>query len=75
MKEEILALFIRHRGKILGCVGGFVLGWLIISRGLIQTLILFICAGLGYYIGKRLDDGENWKRSWSISGLLTGDNG
>ena len=57
MKEVILALFIRHRGKILGCVGGFVLGWLIISRGLIQTLILFICAGLGYYIGKRLDDG------------------
>ena len=52
MKEEILALFIRHRGKILGCVGGFVLGWLIISRGLIQTLILFICAGLVIILGK-----------------------
>ncbi|HHY36651.1 MAG TPA: DUF2273 domain-containing protein [Firmicutes bacterium] len=57
MKEELLALFARHRGKIIGCLIGFVLGWLIISRGIIETLVLFICASLGYYIGKRLDDG------------------
>jgi uncharacterized membrane protein len=57
MKEEVLAIIARHRGKILGCAGGFVLGWLIISRGIIETILLCICTGLGYYLGKRLDDG------------------
>lgn len=62
--EEILAIFIEHKGKILCGLGGFLLGWLLITRGLAATLLLCICVGLGYFIGKKIDDeGE-------LSGIL-----
>ena len=55
--EEILAIFIEHRGKILCGLGGFLFGWLLITRGLAATLLLCLCVALGYFVGKKVDAG------------------
>lgn len=60
MLAEILAIFLAHKGKILCGLGGFFLGWLLITRGLAATLLLCICVLLGYLIGKNIDEEGEW---------------
>lgn len=45
-----------HRYKIIGALSGLVFALLVIRFGWWALFILF-CAGLGYWIGKRLDEG------------------
>lgn len=46
----------RHRNKVLGLLGGLVFALLIIRLGLLWTLFIILCAGTGYWVGKRLDE-------------------
>lgn len=48
----------RHRGKITGLVIGLWVGFGILKLGVLWTLFISLCAGLGYFIGKRLDDNQ-----------------
>jgi uncharacterized membrane protein len=45
-----------HRFKIIGGLAGFVLALMILRFGLLWTLFILLLTGVGYWIGKRLDE-------------------
>jgi len=45
-----------HPGKLVGTVGGFLLGLLIIVLGFWRALVLFFFVTAGFLLGKRQDD-------------------
>ncbi|HAU31610.1 MAG: hypothetical protein XD78_2202 [Desulfotomaculum sp. 46_296] len=53
---DIMDFLSRHRGKATGILIGLIFGWLVIKYGIIKTIFVAICVGVGYYIGKRLDE-------------------
>ena len=58
MDERIARLLwdmVRHRGKVIGTLLGLVLGWMVIEYGVIKTLFVALCVGLGYLFGSRMD--------------------
>lgn len=46
----------RNRSRIIGVVIGLWAGFGIMGLGLLWTLFISLCVGVGYFIGKRLDD-------------------
>lgn len=57
MNEEWLReLAQNHRYKIIGGLGGLVFALLVIRFGPWWTLFIILCGGLGYWVGKRLDE-------------------
>ncbi len=48
----------RNRGKVLGVVIGLWAGFGVMEIGVLWTLFITACVGLGYFIGKRLDDNQ-----------------
>lgn len=60
--EEALSHLIRwalaNSGKLFGTTFGLFAGWAIVRLGLIKGLLLLFCVGLGFFIGARLDEGE-----------------
>ncbi len=59
MLEQIIAGIIKNRGKVVGLLAGLAFGIMVIKVGFWQTLFVTICLGLGYVIGKRIDDNES----------------
>ncbi|MCG0238834.1 MAG: DUF2273 domain-containing protein [Firmicutes bacterium] len=45
-----------HRYRILGGLGGLVFALLVIRFGLLWALFIALCTGLGYWLGKHLDE-------------------
>ncbi len=45
-----------HRGKLVGMLLGLFVALLIMWVGVFWTLFILACVGLGYVIGKRMDD-------------------
>jgi len=45
-----------HRGKLLGTLIGLFVALLIIWVGFLWALFILVLMGLGYFIGKRMDD-------------------
>jgi uncharacterized membrane protein len=45
-----------HRGKILGALVGLAVSLSVIYWGVLKTLFITVCVGLGYLCGKQLDD-------------------
>ncbi|SFR02647.1 DUF2273 domain-containing protein [Desulfoscipio geothermicus] len=45
-----------HRGKILGTLVGLAVSLSVIYWGVLKTLFIAVCVGLGYLGGKQLDD-------------------
>jgi uncharacterized membrane protein len=45
-----------HRNKVIGGLGGFVFALLVIRFGFLWTLFILLCCGIGYWVGKRLDE-------------------
>jgi uncharacterized membrane protein len=45
-----------HRYKVIGGLGGFVFALLVIRFGFLWTLFILLCCGIGYWVGKRLDE-------------------
>lgn len=54
--ELLTELAQHHRFKIIGTLIGLLFALLVIRFGLLWTLFISLCAGVGYWIGKRLDD-------------------
>ena len=52
-------LWQQHRGKILGGILGLIIGIIIIALGFLKALFVILCALLGYYIGKSIDNKES----------------
>jgi len=62
--ETLYEFFRRHGGKVLGSLLGLFFGWLVLTRGLLAAVFLFVCLGLGYWLGKRLDDEQGLGALW-----------
>ena len=56
--EEIL---INHRGKAFGIIIGLLFSILVITIGLLETVFIMLCIYIGYIVGKRLDDNDNFQ--------------
>ena len=59
MREEWLLLVWQHKGKILGTLLGFGLGWLLINYGFLKTLVLVTVTAAGLFVGWLLDGGDS----------------
>jgi len=54
--EFFLEWIFTHRGKIVGVLVGIFLSLSFIYWGILKTLLIAVCVGLGYWGGKQLDD-------------------
>ena len=60
MWENILSeLLVKHRGKTTGVGLGLIASILLVSFGFWKTLLIVLCIGLGYLLGKSIDDDKN----------------
>jgi len=63
--ELIQEILRKHPGKVVGIILGLIYGLIAIRYGFFKSLFVVICAALGYYIGKRLDDKIDFKDLFS----------
>lgn len=60
MWEKVLLLLLQeHRGKVLGILIGLLAAILVVSYGFLKALFIMICIGLGYFIGKKIDEKQD----------------
>jgi len=62
-REHLLWWFLlqfirRNRGRVLGVVVGLWVGFGIMELGILWTLFISLCVGIGYFIGRRLDESQ-----------------
>jgi len=50
--------FSQNRGRILGSLVGLGFALLVMNVGLLWTLFLALCVTVGYFVGRRLDEGK-----------------
>ena len=55
-KEWLRELMEEHRYRILGALVGLVFALLIIRFGILWALFILFCVGIGYWVGKQLDE-------------------
>ncbi|MCX7885205.1 MAG: DUF2273 domain-containing protein [Caloramator sp.] len=58
-KETFLNIFHNNEGKFIGTVIGLIIAIFVLSIGFFKTLFIAICAFMGYYIGKKIDNKES----------------
>lgn len=58
----IQELLTYHRGKVLGIALGLTFGWFAICYGFFKAVFVTICIGIGYLIGKRVDESKDVKK-------------
>lgn len=51
-----------HRGKLMGTILGVVLGAAIMIFGFFQTVFILFCGLIGLFVGKKVDDHEDFKQ-------------
>lgn len=61
---RVLDVAWQNRGKVLGTLVGFILGWIFLSYGLLRTLVVLAFLVVGYTLGARLDAGERPVPEW-----------
>ncbi|MBM7622761.1 DUF2273 domain-containing protein [Sporohalobacter salinus] len=59
--ERIIELFYTYKGRIFGVFLGFLFSLFFIYFGFILTVFIFICIFVGYHIGSRYDQGNNFQ--------------
>ena len=60
MWQEIrMKLFMTSRWRIIGATVGLVVGILFLLLGFFATVFLLLCIGIGFYIGYKMDAGED----------------
>jgi uncharacterized membrane protein len=52
-------LWVNHKGKTAGAIGGIFFGIIYLFFGLWDMLVFALIAGIGFYIGNRKDQGED----------------
>lgn len=55
-------------GKAIGIIIGFIFGLLLFTIGIVKTLLIILCIGIGYFIGRSKD--ENTSLVETISKLF-----
>lgn len=65
MSRQIFSKFIEwvkgHKGKFFGGVTGFIIAILVLSIGFFKTLFIVLCTWLGYYLGSKSGNEEDFK--------------
>jgi len=56
MRELCEEVWENHRGKLIGTLIGLFLAMLVIWVGVLWSAFILICMGVGFFIGKRMDD-------------------
>jgi len=56
--------FEHHRGKIIGVALGLAFGWFAIVYGFWKAVFVTVCVGIGYYVGKRVDERIDFAHVW-----------
>lgn len=65
--QEIIT---NHRGKAIGIILGLIFGLLTVVLGFWKTFFVALCIAIGYIVGRRLDNDEDFKE-W-IDKILRG---
>lgn len=52
-----------HKGGVNGALIGLLIGVSILLFGFFRMLFIALCIGIGYYIGKRLNDDKEYIRN------------
>lgn len=60
LKQLLVNKVINSPGRIIGLCIGITIGILIIGIGFIKALFIVLCGLIGYYIGKKKDNNENF---------------
>jgi len=60
-RELLSYLWQNHRGALVGALTGLVVGLLFLVLGFWKTMLIIILVGLGYVIGGRYDQGDQFK--------------
>lgn len=60
MWQDIKEIVIQNKGKVMGSVVGLLFSVFYLSYGFIRATFIIICIGIGYFIGKRLDDDKDF---------------
>lgn len=55
MLKEFTIWLLGHKGKVFGTLIGLIVGWIIIKYGVLRGLFVFICVGVGLYVGNYYD--------------------
>jgi uncharacterized membrane protein len=63
MEKWVQFLLVEHRGKTIGVLLGLLASILFVTFGFWRTVFIIICIGVGYFIGKQLDENKNFD-SW-----------
>ena len=67
----VTEVFTLHRGKLIGASIGLLFGLFTILFGFWKAFFLGVCIYVGYFIGHKIDDNEDFKtlikRIWSNS--------
>jgi len=58
---ELLNLLDDYKGRVVGLLLGFIIALLIINFGIILSIFIIICVGIGYYLGMRYDNKQDFK--------------
>ncbi len=60
MWQEILRkLFATIRWRVICATAGLLVGILFLLLGFFRAVFLLLCIGLGFYIGNKMDEGED----------------
>lgn len=62
LERLLIILFNEHRGKTIGILVGLALSILFLTFGFWKALFILISVGLGYLIGKKLDENYNFEK-------------
>lgn len=59
-KEKIFQFYEAHRGGLNGAGIGLAVALTILLLGFFKTLFIALCIGVGYYIGKKLNEDKEY---------------
>ena len=54
--DNLILFWQRHYGKIIGCLVGLLFALSVVKYGFWRSIFILACLGIGYYIGKKVDD-------------------
>lgn len=57
--HDILNWINNNKGKFIGLIAGFIFGLLVLLIGVLKTIVIFLFALIGLYIGHLWDGGKN----------------
>ncbi|MGE5474617.1 MAG: DUF2273 domain-containing protein [Ignavibacteriales bacterium] len=61
-KEKLLEYYENHKGEVIGTSIGVLFAVLVLVFGFFSMLFVVICAGIGWYLGKKAFENKNFFR-------------